>query len=104
MNFNRNFPLTQGQDEKQYLETLDKALALVTKFHPEYLVLSLGFDIMKGDPTGTFTVSAGGMAEIAKRIGQLGYPTLVVQEGGYSVHNLRTGAKAFFNGLCGTWY
>ena len=26
-NFNRNFPLLQGRDEKQYLEVLDKALA-----------------------------------------------------------------------------
>jgi hypothetical protein len=39
-----------------------------------------------------------------QRVGRLGYPTLVVQEGGYSIQNLRTGAKAFFSGLCGEWY
>jgi acetoin utilization deacetylase AcuC-like enzyme/GNAT superfamily N-acetyltransferase len=104
LHFNRNFPLPQGQDEKQYLEVLDKALAIVRRFQPLRLVLSLGFDIMKGDPTGTFKLSPAGMGEIARRIGRLGCPTLVVQEGGYSVQNLRTGAKAFFNGLCGTWY
>jgi acetoin utilization deacetylase AcuC-like enzyme len=104
LHFNRNFPLNQGQDERQYLDVLDKALAVVRRFQPLRLVLSLGFDIMKGDPTGTFKVSPAGMGEIARRIGALGYPTLIVQEGGYSVQNLRTGAKAFFNGLCGTWY
>lgn len=103
-NFNRNFPLRQGQDEKPYLDTLDKALALIRRYQPLRLVVSLGFDIMKGDPTGTFKLTPAGIAEIARRIGRLGYPTLIVQEGGYSVQNLRTGAKAFFNGLCGTWY
>ena len=104
LKFNRNFPLLQGRDEKQYLEVLDKALAIIRRFQPSWLVVSLGLDIMKGDPTGTFKITPAGMGEIARRIGQLGYPTLVVQEGGYSVQNLRTGSKAFFNALCGTWY
>jgi len=103
-NYNRNFPFLQELDEKQYLEVLDKALTIIRRFRPLRLVLSLGFDIMKGDPTGTFKITPAGMGEIARRIGRLGFPTLVVQEGGYSVQNLRTGAKAFFKGLCGTWY
>ena len=38
------------------------------------------------------------------RVGRLGLPTLVVQEGGYSVGNLRSGARAFFTGLASTGY
>ena len=38
-------------DDDRYLDVLDDALAAVRKFRPQYLVVSLGFDIMKGDPT-----------------------------------------------------
>ena len=102
--FNRNFPLGPGIDDAQYLKVLDEALGIVRRFHPNWLVLSIGFDIMRGDPTGAFDLTAGGMREIGKRIGALEVPTLAVQEGGYSTLNLRTGARAFFSGLSETWY
>jgi acetoin utilization deacetylase AcuC-like enzyme len=62
-------------------------------------VLSLGFDIMAGDPTGTFNVSPRGMFRIGKMIAETGLPILVVQEGGYSLRNLRLGATEFFRGI-----
>jgi acetoin utilization deacetylase AcuC-like enzyme len=102
--FNRNYPLEQPVDDTRYLKVLDDALGVVRRFGPRYLVVSLGFDIMKGDPTGAFTVSASGLRRIATKLGQLGLPTLIVQEGGYSVANLRNGSKAFFGSLVQTWY
>ena len=102
--FNRNYPLPQGIGDERYLATLNDALAAVRRHGPRWLVLSLGFDIMRGDPTGSFLVSAAGMREIGARVGRLGLPTLVVQEGGYSVGNLRSGARAFFTGLASTGY
>jgi acetoin utilization deacetylase AcuC-like enzyme/GNAT superfamily N-acetyltransferase len=102
--FNRNYPLRRGVDDARYVEVLEEALRVIRRFRPDHLVLSLGFDIMKGDPTGSFTVSARGMRRIGEAIGRLGLPVLVVQEGGYSVLNLRAGARAFFLGLAGTWY
>lgn len=102
--FNRNFPMRRGVDDERYLEMLEEALAVVRRFKPKWFVLSLGYDIMKGDPTGSFVVSAKGMREIGRRIGNLHMPTLVVQEGGYSLTNLRRGAAAFFAGLGETWY
>jgi len=102
--YNRNFPMRPGLNDENYLKVLEEAIGLVHRHRPRWLVLSLGFDIMRGDPTGSFLVSAGGMRRIGERLGRLGYPTLVVQEGGYSAVNLRTGAKAFFSGLARTWY
>jgi len=101
--FNRNFPLFPGADDALYLKTLDEALRHITRFRPAHLVVSLGYDIMKGDPTGTFVVSATGMRRIGERIGALRLPTLLVQEGGYSLGNLRAGSRAFVTGLSGTW-
>ena len=102
--FNRNFPLQPGVDDARYLDVLDDALDVIRHFRPHWLVLSIGFDIMRGDPTGSFKLTAPGLGEIGKRIGALDLPTLIVQEGGYSTHNLRFGSRAFFLGLCRTWY
>lgn len=102
--FNRNYPMRRGVDDSRYLEVLDEALRQIKRFRPEFLVVSLGFDIMKGDPTGSFLVSVRGMRSIGTALGRLGLPILVVQEGGYSVVNLRRGARAFFLGLGSTWY
>jgi acetoin utilization deacetylase AcuC-like enzyme/ribosomal protein S18 acetylase RimI-like enzyme len=99
LGFNRNFPLPDGTDTARYMRSLDEALHAITRFKPDFLVLALGFDLMKGDPTGTFEITPAGMRRIGERIGGLRLPTLVVQEGGYSALNLRRGAYAFFGGL-----
>jgi acetoin utilization deacetylase AcuC-like enzyme len=83
---------------------LEKALSVVRAFGPRFLVLSLGFDIMRGDPTGSFALTPQGMQRNGRRIGRMGLPTLIVQEGGYSIGNLRAGSHAFFEGLESAWY
>lgn len=97
--YNRNFPLMPGVDDERYLRTLDSAIELIVRHAPRWLVISLGFDIMRGDPTGSFVVSNAGMRKIGEKLGDLRLPTLVVQEGGYSVANLRSGGRAFFSGI-----
>lgn len=104
LGFNHNFPLDPPVDDDRYLSVVDKALALINRFDPRFLVVSLGFDIMRGDPTGAFSLSAKGMERIGRRLGRIKPPVLIVQEGGYSVRNLRIGAHAFFNGLASAWY
>jgi acetoin utilization deacetylase AcuC-like enzyme len=104
MGFNQNYPLEPPVDEERYLRVLEKALGLIERFGPQYLVVSLGFDIMRGDPTGAFAISVQGMRRIGRRLGRLGIPTLLAQEGGYAVRNLRTGSHAFFAGWVEDWY
>ena len=100
--FNRNFPLPENTGEDEYLEALDKAVRAIERFHPLFLVVCLGLDTMKGDPTGSFTLRADSMAKIAQRLGELALPTLVVQEGGYNLRNLKRGVLAFFTALSET--
>lgn len=104
LGFNLNLPLEPPVDDERYIAVLDKALERIRAFRPNYLVVSLGFDIMKGDPTGSFAVTTAGMRRIGTRIGRFKAPTLVVQEGGYAVRNLRIGAHAFFDGVASEWY
>lgn len=102
--FNRNYPLEPPVDDERYMGVLEKALTNVRAFAPRYLVLSIGFDIMRGDPTGSFALTAQGMRRIGLRIGRMGLPTLIVQEGGYAIGNLRAGSHAFFTGLESAWH
>ncbi|MBN1868440.1 histone deacetylase family protein [Candidatus Sumerlaeota bacterium] len=97
--FNRNLPLPELADEKAYLEAVEKAAALIERFRPAFLVASLGLDTIKGDPTGSFVLTPATIRQVGRRLGALNLPLLVVQEGGYSLRNLRRGAPAFFLGV-----
>jgi len=100
--FNRNFPLYPGTDDDTYVKTLIEALGTLRRFKPDYFVVSLGLDIMAGDPTGAFAITTKGMQRIGELLNGLKVPTLIVQEGGYTLRNLRVGATAFFTGLLTT--
>lgn len=98
--FNVNLPLPEQVLDARYLEALDEALRLVRLFRPEALVVSLGLDIAKADPTGTWSVSPDGLFEIGRRIGAMKYPTLLVQEGGYNIRSLGRNAARMLTGVC----
>jgi len=99
LGFNVNFPLPENAGHEMYLNTLEKAVKQIEKYSPMFLVVCLGFDVMKGDPTGSFGLKNDTMKQIGIRLAQMNLPTLIVQEGGYSLKNLKTGSKAFFNGF-----
>lgn len=97
--FNLNLPLPMETDEKSYLQALDKTLRAIRKFKPEVLVVSMGLDILRGDPTGTFILAPSSMGKIAGRLKDLNLPLLIVQEGGYNLRGIKKGVACFFNGL-----
>lgn len=97
--YNLNLPLPEEIVPEQYMEALTTALRRVQRHDPAFLVLSLGLDTARGDPTGTWANSAADFHRIGHAIGAAGYPTLVVQEGGYRVRTLGTNARHFFLGL-----
>lgn len=102
LNYNKNYPLYPGINDDEYLSTLNKALNTFKAFKPDYFVISLGFDIMAGDPTGAFNLTPEGMRRIGSVLGKIPIPKLIVQEGGYALKNLRLGSKGFFSGLLDT--
>jgi acetoin utilization deacetylase AcuC-like enzyme len=97
--FNINYPLPEHTTPEQYRRTLISALKQIDKFNPSYLVICLGFDTAKADPTGTWLHEAEDFKEIGRLIGDLKIPALVVQEGGYRTQTLGQNARYFFEGL-----
>ena len=101
--YNLNYPLAEDASPERYRKTLGRALARIRDFRPAYLVLALGLDTAKGDPTGTWSLTAADFRRNGLAVGALGLPTLVVQEGGYRTRTLGVNARAFFEGLWEGW-
>jgi len=102
--YNLNVPLPEGITGIQYRKALIKALEAIKKYKPAYLIIALGLDIAKGDPTGTWLLSAQDFTENGKLIAELGIPTVVIQEGGYQNKVLGSNARHFFKGLWEGYY
>jgi acetoin utilization deacetylase AcuC-like enzyme len=97
--FNRNFPLAPSTDDVAYLRTFEKAVGRIERFRPSFLVVSLGLDVLKGDPTGTFVLTVKALRSMGRRLAGLAIPLLVVQEGGYNLRNLQRGTVSFFRAV-----
>lgn len=102
--YNLNFPLPEIISPEQYRDTLVKALRRIVHFSPSFLVVSLGLDTAKGDPTGSWPLRARDFEANGRLIGRLKLPTLIVQEGGYNTRNLGLNARHFFQGLWSAYY
>jgi acetoin utilization deacetylase AcuC-like enzyme len=97
--YNLNLPLAETITPDTHRNALVKALKRISRHSPAYLVIALGLDIAKGDPTGTWTYRANDFARMGQMIAELGLPCVVVQEGGYAVRNLGSNARNFFSGI-----
>ena len=97
--YNVNVPLPEHCTVLQYHQSLAKMLKRIQAFKPDFLVVALGLDTAKADPTGSWTLVAGDFETNGRMIGALNLPTLVVQEGGYRTRTLGVNARHFFEGL-----
>ncbi len=102
--YNVNIPLPEELDGQRYQQVLSEALKRVERFHPQFLIVALGLDTAKEDPTGSWSLEADDFEAVGKMIGSLRLPTLVVQEGGYDTRVLGINARRFFSGLWSGYY
>ncbi len=99
LGFNLNLPLPEHLDGAGYRLSLHKAIRRIQRFKPVFLIIALGLDTAKGDPTGTWTLTGRDFVENGRMLGALHLPTVVVQEGGYDNRGLGSNARHFFSGL-----
>ncbi len=97
--FNFNIPLAETVTPDEHRQALAKALRRIARHDPAYLVVALGLDTAKGDPTGTWFNRPADFARMGETIAAAGLPTVFVQEGGYRVRNLGVNARNFFEGV-----
>ncbi len=102
--YNVNIPLPEELDGQRYQQVLSEALKRAERFRPQFLIVALGLDTAKEDPTGSWSLEADDFEAVGKMIGSLHLPTLVVQEGGYDTRVLGINARRFFSGLWSGYY
>jgi acetoin utilization deacetylase AcuC-like enzyme len=80
---NLNLPLAPGTGDDGWLAAVREAAAFAASARA--LVVALGVDAAAGDPESPLEVSAAGYHEAGRILGELGLPTVVIQEGGYDL-------------------
>jgi acetoin utilization deacetylase AcuC-like enzyme len=65
------------------------------------IVVSLGYDIVAGDPHGSWAFAPEIFSEIGGLLAGSGLPVCVIQEGGYALDSLAECSEAFATGLLG---
>ncbi|WP_262268979.1 histone deacetylase family protein [Microvirga yunnanensis] len=92
---NHNLPLAPGADDEAFIDA-NQRLALAVQAHgAEALVLSAGWDAHRDDPLSKLDVTTDAYARIGEIWGKIDLPTLIVQEGGYSLAAVAEAAPAF---------
>lgn len=89
-----------GTTGEEYLECFKrKILPKIAAFRPQLLVISAGFDCMKGDPLGDLGLERRHIATLVELLVGAGTPSVTVLEGGYDLHNVEEGLAGHFEGL-----
>ena len=94
---NRNRPLDPGTGDEEWL----RAVADIVSFGEgaRSMVVSLGVDAWKHDPESPLQVSVEGYTRAGAMVGELGLPTVIVQEGGYDLGALGGLVAGFLDGF-----
>jgi acetoin utilization deacetylase AcuC-like enzyme len=106
--YNLNVPLAAGKGDGDFLHVYRKILAPVAaQFKPEFILVSAGFDIGRGDPLGGMLVSSEGfglLADALLKMAEESCPGRValVLEGGYDLPTLKDGVREVLRRLART--
>jgi acetoin utilization deacetylase AcuC-like enzyme len=87
-------------DADTYLEAVAASVKALAESSAA-LVVSLGYDIVAGDPHGSWEFEPKIFTEIGALLAACGKPVCVIQEGGYALDSLAACSEAFATGLLG---
>jgi acetoin utilization deacetylase AcuC-like enzyme len=96
---NRNLPLAPGSGDAEWLEAVGALAEWAAAGGAVGLVVPLGVDAAGGDPESPLEVTVEGYRAAGRDLGELGLPTVVVQEGGYDLGSIGTLAQAALEGI-----
>jgi acetoin utilization deacetylase AcuC-like enzyme len=91
---NLNVPLAPASGDGAWVSAVELLVAAARAHGSEALVVPLGVDAGASDSQAPLTVSEAGFRETGRRLGGLGLPTVLVQEGGYDVATIGTLVRA----------
>jgi acetoin utilization deacetylase AcuC-like enzyme len=95
-----NIPLGAGCGDEEYLSAFDQLVEpVVSRFEPELLIVSAGFDAHAEDLLAGMEVTDAGFREFAARASRLAPRVAAVLEGGYNLDTLPSLVRAALEGF-----
>ena len=85
---NLNLPLSPGSGDGPWLEAVSELAGWARAGGAAGIVVALGVDAAGGDPESPLEVTADGYRAAGRALGELGLPTVIVQEGGYDLERI----------------
>lgn len=106
MGYNVNIPLLPGTESMDWLYSLNFAANIIEQYQPEIILVSVGFDALRGDPVGVLSLNNSAFFGAGYIIKQLANKLCngrisCTLEGGYKIEQLKDISKKFFKGLLG---
>lgn len=98
---NLNLPLAFGSGDGEYLAAVETLAERALGFGAEALVISAGWDAHHADPLSKLAVTGDAYPLVGEMLGRLGLPSVIVQEGGYSLAAVSEAAPAFTGAFMG---
>jgi acetoin utilization deacetylase AcuC-like enzyme len=99
-----NFPLSYGCSKKIYDDAFEAGMHETQKFHPDFVLISAGFDAHLEDPLGGLPLQEEDFARLTSRVCQLAVETCQGRiasflEGGYHFESLPVSVSAHIKAL-----
>jgi len=107
--FNINVPLPRGADDDAILTAFrERLVPAASKFRPDLVLISAGFDSRKDDLLGDFAVTDSGFAELTKLVLSIAADhshsrVVSVLEGGYNTKGLALAVESHVKTLLGIY-
>ena len=98
--YNQNIPLQPGAGDAEFIAACSALGEAARKAGCQALVLSAGWDAHAQDPLSKLRVSDDAYQRIGEIFGAVRLPTVIVQEGGYSLDVIAKAPKRFVSGFC----
>ena len=105
--FTMNVPLPAGTPAPTYRSRFEEALdRSLSRFTPDFVLVSAGFDVMAGDPLGSMTLEPADLAWMTRKVMEAADRAcagraVVTLEGGYAPKRTAEGVVAVVRALAG---
>jgi acetoin utilization deacetylase AcuC-like enzyme len=96
---NFNIPLAPGCGDEEFIAAIKRLAEAASRFRAEALAISAGWDAHRDDPLSKLNVSGEAYGRIGEILSALGLPSVIVQEGGYSLAAVAEAAPNFVQGF-----
>lgn len=93
--FNLNLPLAQGSGDEDFIDANQKLIVAALAAEVEAIVISAGWDAHFDDPLSKLAVTSDAYRRLGRIYGEVPLPTVIVQEGGYSLAAIEEVAPRF---------